>query len=494
MIRCWVLFVALMPGFAGDLEELAWMAGTWRGQLGESTTIEEVWSDPAGGTMMGMFRLLKGGEPGFTQFITLERTADGVMLRLRHFHPGLLGWEAADAPVVYRLETNDGNQAVFVKTDKPLPYRLIYRRDGSEGLVVVLDQETSRQEFRYRRVRFERHVVDTSGLVDIWLKAVGDLNGDGRVDLVAGCRREGGLVWYQNPDWRKHRIAEGKFSTDGEVVDIDGDGDVDVLAVTAEPDGLVWFANPGWEAHQVGKVVLHDVEPADFDGDGDLDLVGRNQGAFGATGDKLHFYRQDSPTQWTHQALPIADGEGLSVADMDNDGDADVIVERVWYENTGDPMATRWPGHEYGPGWEHPFTFVATGDINGDGRRDVVLAPSEKAGGSYRISWFEAREGSWAEHVVEEPVETVHHFIGVADFDGDGAADIATAAMEQGADPDEVTIFLNAAGGESWKKLVLSETASHSMRIADIDGDGDMDLYGANWRGRSVEWWENRLR
>ncbi|MCP5112831.1 MAG: VCBS repeat-containing protein, partial [bacterium] len=100
----------------------------------------------------------------------------------------------------------------------------------------------------------------------------------------------------------------------------------------------------------------------------------------------------------------------------------------------------------------------------------------------------------WAEHVVEEPVETVHHFIGVADFEGDGADDIATAAMEQGADPDEVTIFLNAGGGESWKKLVLSETASHSMRIADIDGDGDMDLYGANWRGRSVEWWDNRLR
>jgi hypothetical protein len=93
--------------------------------------------------------------------------------------------------------------------------------------------------------------------------------------------------------------------------------------------------------------------------------------------------------------------------------------------------------------------------------------------------------------VVDAPVETVHHFAGIADFDGDGLGDIATAEMHQGEDPDEVKIYLNAGAGETWRKVVLSTTGSHSMRIADLDGDGDMDLYGANWRGRAVEWWEN---
>ena len=116
-------------------------------------------------------------------------------------------------------------------------------------------------------------------MVDVWLKSTGDINGDGRLDVVAGCRTAGGLVWYQNP---------------------------------------------GWEAHSIGSTVLHDFEVADFDGDGDADLVGRNQGAFGQKGDQLHFYRQDSPSAWTHKALEIADGEGLAVSDMDGDADLDL--------------------------------------------------------------------------------------------------------------------------------------------------------------------------
>ena len=73
---------------------------------------------------------------------------------------------------------------------------------------------------------FRHEVVDKEGPLDIWLKTVGDLNGDGRPDLIAGGYKEGGLVWYENPSWTKHVIAAtGTFSTDGEVVDVDRDGD-----------------------------------------------------------------------------------------------------------------------------------------------------------------------------------------------------------------------------------------------------------------------------
>lgn len=347
-------------------------------------------------------------------------------------------------------------------------------------------------------VVFVHEVIDSEGIVDPWLKAVGDLNADGRPDLVAGYRTEGGLVWYENPGWKKHVIDVGKFSTDGEVADLDRDGDPDIVAITAEPDSLLWYENPGWKKHVIDTRQLHDVDVADFNGDGLPDLVARNQGAFSSKGDELHFYLQEGPGRWRHHAMAIADGEGLAVADMDGDGDADVVVERVWYENTGDPAAKPWPAHEYGPDWRHPYTFVAVGDLNGDGRPDIVLAPSERAGGTYRISWFEAppdpKSARWIEHVVEAEVETVHHFIGVGDFAGDGAADIATAQMQQGKDPDEVSVYFNLGGGRAWRKQVLSEAGSHSMRIADLDGDGRLDLYGGNWRGRTVEVWWNRPR
>ncbi len=347
-------------------------------------------------------------------------------------------------------------------------------------------------------IRFQHHVIDPEGPVDVWLKAVGDLNGDGKLDLIAGGRTSGGLVWYENPGWKKHRIAGGKFGTDGEVADMDGDGDPDVVALEHDPPRIVWFENPGWKPHIAGHQRLHDIEVTDFDGDGDLDLVGRNQGAFSAKGDLLHFYRQESGGKWSHGILKIPDGEGLRLADLDGDGDADAVVERHWYENTGDPLSAAWPAHRYAGEWDYPFTFVAAGDIDGDGRTDIALSPSERAGGSYRISWFEApadpKSGAWREHVIDSPVETVHHFIGIADFNGDGLGDVATAEMHQGEDPDEVKVYLNPGSGRAWKKLVLATTASHSMRIADIDGDGDPDLYGANWRGRRIEWWENKLR
>jgi hypothetical protein len=344
-------------------------------------------------------------------------------------------------------------------------------------------------------VDFTYVLVDGNGPEGIWLKTVGDVNGDDLLDLVAGGVGSGGLVWYENPDWTKHVVDPGGgFSTDGEMVDVDNDGDNDLVILTTSD--IRWYENPGWEMHGIEDRVLHDVEVADFDGDGKVDLVARNQGEFGGQGDELHFYRQSTPTSWQHRSVSTADGEGLTVADIDRDNDLDVVVNGRWHENTRDILNGAWTAYPYTASYDHPNAYVSSGDINGDGRTDIVLAPAELEGGTYRISWFEApanpRSPNWTEHIVEDDVETVHHFVGAADMDNDGDVDIASAEMQQGTNPDEIKVYFNEDGdGTVWTKQVIRNTGSHSMRLLDFDGDGDMDLYGANWQGDQVELFEN---
>ena len=94
---------------------------------------------------------------------------------------------------------------------------------------------------------FKHILIDMNGPVDPWGKSVGDINGDGLIDIIVGGNRErrikwherilkklgiskvtiqsAELVWYENPKWEKHLIAEGyNFSTDHEVSDVDRDG------------------------------------------------------------------------------------------------------------------------------------------------------------------------------------------------------------------------------------------------------------------------------
>lgn len=368
--------------------------------------------------------------------------------------------------------------------------------------------------------RFCRIIVDASGPADPWGKSVGDIDGDGFPDLIVGGHGKekrglaargleklgirkyeapiGELVWYRNPAWHKHLISkEYRFSTDHEVADIDGDGRADIVSLTGSE--MIWFRNPDWKPFVIDARALHDIEVADLDADGDIDIVARNQSGFGHNdGDRLHFYRQDSPTTWYYFSIPITHGEGLMIYDLNGDSKKDVVFSRDWYENPGILREdVPWEKRTYSRTWEWADVSVDGADINRDGRPDIVLAPSEPEGRRYRISWFEAPEseaGEWFEHVIDHEVETVHHFVGAHDMDNDGRIDIVTAEMHQGEDTDEIAIYWNPDKGLSWKKEVISSTGSHNMRAVDIDKDGDIDLFGANWSGhrQAIELWENR--
>jgi hypothetical protein len=353
-----------------------------------------------------------------------------------------------------------------------------------------------------QELTFQHVVIDAKPPQNPWIKIVGDLNADGKLDVIIGGSK-GPLVWYRNPDWKKSVIADGGYDTvAGAAVDIDGDGDLDIAL-----GGVVWFENPSpagdasngpWSAHGVERRRGHDLLASDLDGDSWVDLVMRDQSGFGSkTGHSVFIYKQITSDQWTMRELRCGEGEGIRVADLNGDRRPDIVIGGSWFENNGDLLKGPWTEHMFSTEWNYPHTKVAIGDLNGDGRPDIILAPAELKGGTHRIAWYEAptrtTAGNWKQHVIEEPVETVVHALDVADFDGDGQLDLAAARMHQGKSPQEVVVYLNTGGGLHWKRQVIATTGSHDIVAVDVDGDGRPDLLGANHGGpyQPVELWLN---
>jgi hypothetical protein len=84
------------------LSTMEWLAGHWVGEALGGTS-EEIWSPPAGGSMMGMYRLIKDGKPVFYELLTIVEENGTLVLRLKHFHADLKGWEEKDRTVDFPL-------------------------------------------------------------------------------------------------------------------------------------------------------------------------------------------------------------------------------------------------------------------------------------------------------------------------------------------------------------------------------------------------------
>ncbi len=136
------------------LSDLSWMAGRWIDDSGGNLS-EEVWTAPEGDSMMGMWRFLSGGKTRIYELLTISLEPDGIVLRLRHFDPRLVGREEKDKSVELPLVTWKPREAVFEGPALGAPgmVRLTYRRPADDTLTTTLEKDGKTQEFRFRRAK-----------------------------------------------------------------------------------------------------------------------------------------------------------------------------------------------------------------------------------------------------------------------------------------------------------------------------------------------------
>lgn len=276
--------------------------------------------------------------------------------------------------------------------------------------------------------------------------AIGDIDGDGFNDIVVhtwssdrGKQNDGKVGWYKHPDWRRYSIIDsGHVFGDGVlVVDLDLDGDNDVVTAKGSDNeaSVFWYQNPGgtaasgWKEHKLATVEtgseVKDIEVHDMDHDGKPDVVVRTKHKFAA-------YFQESPDSWTEVKTDNAEREGMTVGDIDGDGDYDVVMNGFWLENPAHPRADTWKRHNIDPawyedvtgGWQDHSVMADVKDLNNDGNDDVILSRSEKTG--FAVAWYESdnpKGGSDAWTKREVGVVDYCHTLGGADIDLDGDID-----------------------------------------------------------------------
>lgn len=363
---------------------------------------------------------------------------------------------------------------------------------------------------------FETRTMETNAVL-WWARALGDVNGDGLTDLlVQDNNGHGGVLrWYETREngtaWTMHVIAGqapqgGPFAAgDLAAADINRDGSLDVLGLAhpgewkeaGAPTEIYWYANPrprgdpardAWQPHRIGQApaFIKDLRLADFNGDGRVDLV-----AITFEGSRFLVFRQDSPMQWTKVqdfAIPNLH-EGLDVGDLTGNGRPDVAANGYWIENPGGDLTGEWKvrsidakWHSQTGDWSRNATKVFLRDLTGDGRAEVFISHSERAG--YPVSWYRAadpRTGPWIEHVLTDQLMAVHT-LQVGDFNGDGQDDVlagvnAGRARALGAQEFPVILFLNGGDHRTWKQFVLSTEGIYNGQAADLTGDGALDIF-----------------
>lgn len=344
--------------------------------------------------------------------------------------------------------------------------------------------------------------------------AAGDIDGDGVTDIVAGRN------WYRGGDWAARPLRNiedwnGYVQSNGDYLfDMNGDGRLDVIAGSFIPTEVHWYENPGSEALRLGKQwpqhLLVDTGNSanegqvmeDIDGDGRPEwivnswkknvpmvvwrLVEKTE-ADKSEGGALYEMKP-------HQLGPKANGHGLAIGDISGDGKTDILVGQGWYEQPSDGA---WSGPwQFHPDWDlHASVPMIVTDLDQDGDADVIIGN----GHDYGLYWW-SNQGKgddgkivWEEHEIDRSYSQPHT-LAWRDIDDDGANELITGKRyfaHNGNDPggNEMPCLYyydwDQKAGKFTRHTIEEGHVGCGLQIAtaDLNGDSKTDIAVAGKSG-----------
>jgi hypothetical protein len=347
--------------------------------------------------------------------------------------------------------------------------------------------------------------------------AVGDINGNGRPDVVL-CGRIGNLAWFENPgndgEWKRHLIDDTeRIECGGQVYDITGNGLGDIIVGgDGQINEVFWWENAGkpdtfWKKRIVAhtqNTQFHDTIIGDVTGDGVVSVVFTNQ----RNGTTL--YRIPIPKDATEEPWPDIDivaeklrvpspmpdrdfqpEEGLAIGDIDGDGKSEIVCGTRWCKY----INGNWAVYTFAPP-EYLSTKCQVADIDNDGKLEIILSEGDPCiygkpqGG--KAAWFKAGDDitqPWTEHVLEDNLLDAHS-LGVGDICKNGNMDIMVGEIGVGdykggykSRAPRILVFENDGKGNFTRHVIDEGTGIHDAVLADMRGAGVLDIVGKPLHG-----------
>jgi FG-GAP-like repeat len=343
-------------------------------------------------------------------------------------------------------------------------------------------------------LKLRPHDVDTAVEIGYGI-AIADVDGDQKPDILLADKQT--IQWYQNPTWKKHVIAANLTEKDNVCIaaaDLDGDGKCEVAVgagwapADTENSGAVFYLIPPADRTQKWTPVALHHEPTVHrmhwmkNSAGKFELVvkplhGRGNKNNAGAGGKVLAYSlpadPKSPWKTTVVSDALHASHNFQPINWDKDPEHEMIL--------GSLEGVFWLGQSTGAWKRRQLTDQPTGEIRdgvlANGKR--FLATIEPMHGTTVCAYFDpGAKGLWTRRVLDDTLKD-GHALAIGDLLGTGSPQVVAGwrAMTPKGVPG-VKLYVPNADGTDWRQHQLSgpEVAVEDLKLADLNGDGKLDL------------------